>query len=96
MANITSKDIDKIAKLAMIEIDPSNKEILIEKIDNVLQWVKTLDEVDTSQIQPITSLSDHNLMLNEDQVKDGNISQQILKNSKEQIYGYFTVPKVIE
>jgi len=96
MANITSKDIDKIAKLAMIEIDPSNKEILIEKIDNVLQWVKTLDEVDTSEIQPITSLSDHNLMLNEDQVKDGNISQQILKNSKEQIYGYFTVPKVIE
>lgn len=94
--NISSKDIDKIAKLAMLEIDPSKKQNFIEQIDKVLAWVKTLDEVDTSKVQAITCLSDHNLILNEDQVKDGNISDQVLKNSKDHIYGYFSVPKVIE
>jgi Asp-tRNA(Asn)/Glu-tRNA(Gln) amidotransferase C subunit len=36
------------------------------------------------------------LHLNADEVSDGNISEDILKNAPKQIYGYFAVPKVIE
>lgn len=80
----------------MIEIDDPKAQEFTKQIDNVLSWVKTLDEVDTKNISPLTNVSDHNLELIKDEVKDGNIASQVLANSKNVTYGYFSVPKVIE
>ncbi|GDX36117.1 hypothetical protein LBMAG18_06280 [Alphaproteobacteria bacterium] len=96
MSVITTKDINKIARLAMIEIDETKAQEFTKQIDNVLSWVKTLDEVDTKNISPMSNVSDHNLELIKDEVKDGNIASQVLQNSQHATYGYFSVPKVIE
>ncbi|MFM7620572.1 MAG: Asp-tRNA(Asn)/Glu-tRNA(Gln) amidotransferase subunit GatC [Alphaproteobacteria bacterium] len=96
MAEITTKDINKIARLAMIEINEQKAQELTKQIGNVLTWVKTLDEIDTNNIIPLTNVSDHTLEPVNDEVKDGNIASQVLANSKNATYGYFSVPKVIE
>ena len=96
MAEITKEKIEKIARLAMIEIDPKNQEKLCNQISNILDWVDKLNEIDTTNIEPLTTVCDHNLITNNDIVNDGNIVDDILRNTKDAKYGYFSVPKVIE
>jgi aspartyl-tRNA(Asn)/glutamyl-tRNA(Gln) amidotransferase subunit C len=96
MAKITPKDIEKVARLAMIEIDQQKQQDLCTQISNVLDWVEKLNEIDTSNVIPLTTVCDHSLTLHNDIVNDGNIAEDILKNANDPKYGYFSVPKVIE
>jgi aspartyl-tRNA(Asn)/glutamyl-tRNA(Gln) amidotransferase subunit C len=95
MAKITQKDIEKISRLAQIEIT-DDKEILANQIENVINWIEKLNEVNTDNIEPMINVHNEPLHLNADEVSDGNIADDILKNAPKQIYGYFAVPKVIE
>jgi len=95
MANITSKDIEKVARLAQIEVG-NDKEILANQIENVINWVEKLSEVDTDNIEPMINVHNQSLELKKDAVSDGNITADVLKNAPNQVFGYFAVPKVIE
>jgi aspartyl-tRNA(Asn)/glutamyl-tRNA(Gln) amidotransferase subunit C len=95
MAKITQKDIEKISRLAQIEIT-DDKEILANQIENVINWIEKLNEVNTDNIEPMINVHNEPLHLNADEVSDGNIADDVLKNAPKQIYGYFAVPKVIE
>lgn len=95
MAKITQKDIEKISRLAQIEVK-EEKEILANQIENVINWIEKLNEVNTDNIEPMINVHNKPLHLNADEVSDGNIADDVLKNSPKQIYGYFAVPKVIE
>jgi len=95
MANITSKDIEKVARLAQIEVG-NDKEILANQIENVINWVEKLSEVDTDNIEPMINVHNQSLELKKDVVSDGNITADVLKNAPNQVFGYFAVPKVIE
>jgi aspartyl-tRNA(Asn)/glutamyl-tRNA(Gln) amidotransferase subunit C len=95
MAKITQKDIEKISRLAQIEIK-DDKEILANQIENVINWIEKLNEVNTDNIEPMINVHNEPLHLNADEVSDGNIADDVLKNAPKQIYGYFAVPKVIE
>jgi aspartyl-tRNA(Asn)/glutamyl-tRNA(Gln) amidotransferase subunit C len=95
MAKITQKDIEKISRLAQIEIK-DDKEILATQIENVINWIEKLNEVNTDNIEPMINVHNEPLHLNADEVSEGNIADDVLKNAPKQIYGYFAVPKVIE
>lgn len=95
MAKITQKDIEKISRLAQIEIK-DDKEILATQIENIINWIEKLNEVNTDNIEPMINVHNEPLHLNADEVSDGNIADDVLKNAPKQIYGYFAVPKVIE
>ena len=95
MAKITQKDIEKISRLAQIEIK-DEKEILATQIENVINWIEKLNEVNTDNVEPMINVHNEPLHLNADEVSTGNIADDVLKNAPKQIYGYFAVPKVIE
>lgn len=95
MANITQKDIEKISRLAQIEIK-EEKELIASQINNVINWVEKLKEVDTQNVEPMINVHENSLILNNDEVSDGNIADDVLKNAPQALYGYFAVPKVIE
>lgn len=96
MTEITNKDIKKIAKLARIEIDEENCRVFCEKIESVVSFFETLNEVDTQNVEPMINVHHAALRLAKDEIKDGGIEENILKNAKISKYGYFAVPKVIE
>ena len=95
MEKITQKDIEKISRLAQIEIK-DEKEILATQIENVINWIEKLNEVNTDNVEPMINVHNEPLHLNADEVNAGNIADDVLKNAPKQIYGYFAVPKVIE
>ncbi len=96
MAHITRKDVDKIARLAKIEVTDEKKDLLEAQLNSTLSWVETLNEVNTDQVEALTNVQNITLAMHADEVQDGNITEDILKNAPEPKYNYFTVPKVIE
>ncbi len=96
MSNVTSEDIKKVARLARIEVLESERENLAKQVGGIIGWVEKLNEVNTDNVAAITNVCGESLRLNKDEVTDGNIAEDVLKNSKDAKYGYFAVPKVIE
>jgi aspartyl-tRNA(Asn)/glutamyl-tRNA(Gln) amidotransferase subunit C len=96
MSKVTAEDIKKISRLARIEVAPENRESIAQQVGGIIGWVEKLNEVNTDNVEPLTNVSESFLRLNQDEITDGNIAEDILKNSKDAKYGYFAVPKVIE
>lgn len=96
MSHVTKEDINKISRLARIEITEAEKESLTTQVGSIIGWVDQLSEVNTDDVEILTNVHDMTLRLNEDKISDGNIAQDVLKNAKDAKYGYFSVPKVIE
>ena len=88
--------INKIARLSRLDIPEKAKDNLIKDLNNILGFVAQLNEVDTSSIEPLASVTGHKLPLRSDEVTDGNIEDLVLHNAPEQSSGFFVVPKVIE
>jgi aspartyl-tRNA(Asn)/glutamyl-tRNA(Gln) amidotransferase subunit C len=92
-----SKDtILKIANLAKISISEDQIEKLESEISSILNWVETLNEVDTENIEPMSNSLTNFLQMREDIVNDGEKGSQILSNSPAEDKNFFVVPKVIE
>lgn len=96
MSHLTKEDIKKISRLAKIEIAEDEYDYYAKQLTNITSWVETLNELDTDGVEPMISVFDEPLRMEDDIINDGNIADDILSNSKTAKYNYFTVPKVIE
>lgn len=100
MSEVTPADIKKVARLARIEVAQNDLENFSKQVGGIINWVEQLNEVDTSQTEALTSVcnanSQGNLRFAEDKISDGNIAEDVLRNAINSLYGYFSVPKVIE
>lgn len=94
--SLKQEDILKIAKLSRIQLKSEQVGYYQEELSKILAWVDMLKEVNTANVQPMTSTTDQVLTLRADQVTDGNIRDQILQNAPNADYGCFIVPKVVE
>ena len=88
--------VEKIARLARLDIPEAALEPLARDMNGILRWVEQLEEVDTSGIIPMTSVSETSLRQRADEVDDGGYADKVLANGQETAQGFFTVPKMIE
>ena len=88
--------VNKIARLSRLNIPDASKQNVTNDLNNILGFVAQLDEVNTSGVEPLASVTGHKLPLRSDKVTDGNIENLVLKNAPESSSGFFVVPKVIE
>lgn len=96
MSEISNKDIKKISRLAKIEVKDAQVDDLAGKLKGIIDWVEVLNEVDVSDVEPMINVNDCELRMVKDEVKDGDIADDVLSNAKLKKYQYFAVPKVIE
>ena len=94
--SIDQKIVKYISKLARISINEKKAKNLANDLTNIFKFIEKLNNLDTKNIEPLTSISETKLHLREDNIKDANIRDQILENSPEKNKEYFVVPKVIE
>jgi aspartyl-tRNA(Asn)/glutamyl-tRNA(Gln) amidotransferase subunit C len=86
----------KIARLARIRVDEAEQDSLAGELTQILSWIEQLDEVDTSNVEPMVRVGDMKLKKRKDEVTDGNCRDAVLANAPEARDGFFTVPKVVE
>lgn len=86
----------RIATLARIRVPDEELDRLAGELGNILHWVEQLNEVDTSNVAPLASVSGAKLPRRRDEVTDGGYRERVLANAPEARDGFFTVPKVVE
>ena len=93
---IDLKTVKHISKLSRISIDEEKAKKLSKDLNSILKLIEKLNELDTKNVEPLSSIVQKNLKLRKDQIKSKNIREDILKNSPENSKDFFVVPKVVE
>jgi aspartyl-tRNA(Asn)/glutamyl-tRNA(Gln) amidotransferase subunit C len=93
---IDKDTLHKIAHLARLEITPEEEAPLLESLVNVLSWMEHLNELDTTDVAPLTHISSEINVMREDTVGNHLPREKGLLNAPSQDGVYFRVPKVIE
>ena len=94
--SIDKDTVKHISKLARISLDEKKINNLSKDLSSIMKFIEKLDELSTDKVTPLTSIINASLKSREDEVKDGKIRDQILKNSPEKNEEFFVVPKVVE
>jgi aspartyl-tRNA(Asn)/glutamyl-tRNA(Gln) amidotransferase subunit C len=93
---IDEATVKRVARLARIKITPEEAKALEGELSGILDWVKQLDEVDTSKVAPLTSSVQMQLRRREDKVTDGEMADAVTKNAPKSEDHFYVVPKVVE
>jgi aspartyl-tRNA(Asn)/glutamyl-tRNA(Gln) amidotransferase subunit C len=93
---ISVEDVRHIANLARLKL--TEEEILryAEQLSAVLDYASRLQELDTSQISPTTSISPFNAPLRPDEPRPSLPRERILANAPQQETDMFRVPPVLD
>ena len=94
--SIDKNTVKHISKLARISLDENKVESLSKDLTSIMKFIENLNKLNTDKTIPLTSIINASLKSRKDEVKDGKIRDQILKNSPEKNDEFFVVPKVIE
>ena len=94
--SIDKNTVKHISKLARISLDEKKTNSLSKDLSSIMNFIEKLNELNTDKTTPLTSIINTSLRSRDDQVKDGKIREEILKNSPEDNGEFFVVPKVID
>ena len=97
MANIISDEtIEYVGILAKLELPDEEKEQAKKDMANMLDYIDTLNELDTSEVEPMSHVFPVNNVFREDVVTNGDDRDEILANAPEAKEGAFVVPKTFD
>ena len=93
---ITEKDVDKIARLAKLELSEEERERYASQLDSIVAYVEKLSEVDTSGVEPLAHVNDLLNVWREDKSRSSLSEEEVFKNSPKHDKEFFLVPKVLK
>ncbi|OIN94845.1 MAG: asparaginyl/glutamyl-tRNA amidotransferase subunit C [Deltaproteobacteria bacterium CG1_02_45_11] len=93
---ITRDEVIKVANLARLDIDEESIDRLAEQIGTILEYVDTLNRVDTHGVNPTSHAIYLTNAFREDRETKPFDRDLSLANAPEKEDGNFIVPKVIE
>jgi aspartyl-tRNA(Asn)/glutamyl-tRNA(Gln) amidotransferase subunit C len=92
---LTIEQVQHVAKLARLELEPQAVETLAGQLATILDYVEKLSEVDTSEIEPTSHAIALTNAFREDRIHTHLEPQEALANAPAKEEGSFVVPKVI-
>ena len=93
---IDLKTIKHISKLSRISLENEKAQKLATDLSSIFEFIEKLNELNTKDVEPLTSIAETTLKFRKDEVKSENIREKILKNSPSNNKDFFVVPKVVE
>ncbi len=93
---LTREEVRHVATLARLRLTPEEADRLTEQLENILQYMETLDQLDTSRVEPFTHAVDVVNAFREDKVTNHPNAEALLANAPDKDQTFFRVPKIIE
>ena len=93
---ISDETIEYVGILAKLELSDEEKEQAKKDMANMLDYIDTLNELDTSGVEPMSHVFPVNNVFREDVVTNGDDREEILANAPEAKEGAFVVPKTFD
>ena len=98
--SLNAQDIDRIANLARLQLQPAEAERMREQINGFFNIVEAMQAVDTTGVEPlahpVAAIQDVALRLRDDVVSEPNNREANQQSAPAVERGLFLVPKVIE
>jgi aspartyl-tRNA(Asn)/glutamyl-tRNA(Gln) amidotransferase subunit C len=104
--SLDKQTVARIARLARLKVPEEELQGLAGELSGIMDWIEQLNSVDTSAIEPMTSVANLTLPMRADKVTDGRQPARVLSNAPGgAVYlepgnvdagGFFVVPKVVE
>ncbi len=94
--SVTKKEVDYVADLARLQLSDEETESLVNDMNQILDYMSTLEELDTSDVDPLEHVIDLEYRLRDDKAKEPLSHEDALKNAPDADSDYFRVPRVIE
>lgn len=94
--SVTEKDVRYMADLARLQLAEDEVKSFAQDMNKILGYMEMLDELDTSDVEPLEHVIDLESRLRKDEAKEPLSHEDALKNAPDADSDYFRVPKVIE
>ncbi len=69
--SIDQNTVRRIARLARIRVEESDLPRLEGELNSILRWIEMLNEVDTTDVEPMTSVVKMSIKMRDDVVTEG-------------------------
>jgi len=89
-------DIEKVAKLARLELSGEEKEIFGNHLDQILTHMEQLNRLDTTGVEPTFHAVSIENAFREDVTRPSSVQEEVLGIAPDEESGYFKVPRIIE
>ena len=93
---IDKAKVKEIAKLARMKVADKDESELATELNQILDWIEQLDEVDTKNVLPVTSVTSEILSQRDDKVTNLDQKDKVLANSPSDNSDLYVVHKVVE
>jgi len=93
---VNSELLQNIAHLARLEFEAESEEKMIADLNLILDWMEKLDELDTSNVEPLIHISEEINQVREDKAEEALEHEKGLASAPKRDSDYFRVPKVLE
>lgn len=96
MAKLTKNQVLHVAQLSNLKLTDAEIEKFTPQLDKIIEFVATLSEVDTNDVEPTSQTTGLKNILREDIIKsDESLSQDEALSGTEGHNGYFKVPLIL-
>ena len=90
------KTVTTISYLSRLKIDDEKEQKIINDLGNIIEFVNQLNEVDTTEITPLTNPLEKTAKTRKDIVTAKNLKKELLEVAPSANEDYFLVPRVVE
>ena len=94
--SVSKEDVHYMAHLARLSLSEKEAEGLKKDMNEILGYMETLSELDTTDVEPLKHVVEQPAMLRKDEAKEPISHEDALKNAPDADSDYFRVPRVIE
>ncbi|OLS13104.1 MAG: glutamyl-tRNA(Gln) amidotransferase subunit C [Promethearchaeota archaeon CR_4] len=91
---LTEKDTEHVAMLARIQLTPEEITSFTQQLNNILDYFKKLEEIDTSAVEPTYHILDLVNVTRPDKVMPSLPIEEALANAPKKQENYFKAPKI--
>ncbi len=93
--SLTDDEVRKLALLARLELSDDEVAMVRPQLDRILAFVERLSELQTDDVEPMTTALDLDNRWRDDKIVDGLTSEQALSNAPARDEQCFLVPAVL-
>jgi len=94
--SVDKDTVKRVARLARIAVSDAEVDVLQADLNAILGFVEKLDEVDITDVEPMTSAIGMSMKMRADAVTDGDQAAEVVANAPAGSDHFFVVPKVVE
>ncbi len=93
---IDADQVRKVAKLGRLELTDAEVEEFTDQLGAILEYVEKMNELDTTDVEPLAHCLPISNVLRNDEVKPSLGTDSALANAPERDGPFFKVPKILD